>query len=229
MRTQATTDVTGHTRGRPKKTDNRVLTRDSIITQTLKLVDEEGIEGLSMRKLGRSLGVDPMAVYHYIPNKAALLDAVVEAVMKEIRLPERFFSMEPREAVTAGAVAYWKALRAHPHAVRILATRPALNEGSLEYVENVLSRLLAAGFSERQSLDTVNAIGNYIRGCLAMDASHALDSEEHRHGDLPERALDTQKFPSLLRVVSSEGTDYHPERTFMAGLEFLIRGIFPGT
>jgi len=91
-----------------------------------------------MRKLGQSLCVVPMAVYHYIPNKAALLDALVEAVMKEIRLPDNFLSMEPRNAIAEAARSYWSALHAHPRAVSVLASRPALNEGSLGYVEKSL-------------------------------------------------------------------------------------------
>ena len=81
MRSKPEEKAVGKSRGRPKQSEGRSLDRSVIVAHTLKLVDEEGLEGLSMRRLGQSLGVDPMAVYHYIPNKAALLDALVEAVM----------------------------------------------------------------------------------------------------------------------------------------------------
>lgn len=57
------------------------LSRERIIDTALALVDANGLEALSMRRLGAELGMDPMAAYYYVPSKAALLDAVVEAVM----------------------------------------------------------------------------------------------------------------------------------------------------
>ena len=62
------------------------LQREHIVSTALALVDREGLKALSMRRLGEELGVDPMAVYYYLPNKQALLDAIVEAVMASIDL-----------------------------------------------------------------------------------------------------------------------------------------------
>ncbi len=59
---------------------------EKIVSMALALVDREGLKALSMRRLGTELGVDPMAVYYHIPNKQALLDAIVEAVMASIDL-----------------------------------------------------------------------------------------------------------------------------------------------
>ena len=64
------------------------LTRERIVATALELVDREGPAALSMRRLGAELGVDPMAVYYHVPNKAALLDAIVEAVMAKIDLTD---------------------------------------------------------------------------------------------------------------------------------------------
>ncbi|HET6450954.1 MAG TPA: TetR family transcriptional regulator, partial [Spirochaetia bacterium] len=70
-------------RGRPARGSAEALTRQRIVAAALQIVDAEGLAALSMRRLGASLGVDPMAVYYHLPNKAALYDAIVEAVMAE--------------------------------------------------------------------------------------------------------------------------------------------------
>ena len=60
------------------------LTREMLTAAALRIVDGDGLEALSMRRLGSELRVDPMAAYRHIPNKGILLDEVVEAVMSEI-------------------------------------------------------------------------------------------------------------------------------------------------
>ena len=62
---------------------------ERVVETALALVDRDGLDRLSMRRLGAELGVDPMAVYHYIPNKAALLDGLTEAVMNELGIARR--------------------------------------------------------------------------------------------------------------------------------------------
>ena len=73
--------------GRPRAGEE-ALTRGRILVAALSLVDEEGIEALSMRRLAKELGVDPMAIYHHLPNKRALLSALVGQVFSGMRVPE---------------------------------------------------------------------------------------------------------------------------------------------
>jgi AcrR family transcriptional regulator len=60
------------------------ISRDQVLRAALAIVDLEGVEALSMRRLGRALGRDPMAVYRYAETKTALLDGVVELVLSEL-------------------------------------------------------------------------------------------------------------------------------------------------
>ncbi len=64
----------------------RRLSRERVVAAALRIVDRDGLEGLTMRALGRELGVDPMAVYHWVANKDELLGLIVEAVYAEIPL-----------------------------------------------------------------------------------------------------------------------------------------------
>src|SRR5208337_4377183 len=66
---------------KPREGSGLPLERERIVQTALELVDRDGLDALSMRRLGAELGVDPMAIYYHIPNKQALLEAIVEAVM----------------------------------------------------------------------------------------------------------------------------------------------------
>ena len=63
------------------------LTRERVLSVALQLVDDEGLDALTMRKLAAALGVEAMTLYHYLPNKAALLDGLVESVLDEPTRP----------------------------------------------------------------------------------------------------------------------------------------------
>ena len=70
-----------------KATHRVPLAREQIIERALAIVDSDGAESLTMRRLGQALGVDPMAVYHHLPNKTAVLDGIVELLWDGVRLP----------------------------------------------------------------------------------------------------------------------------------------------
>src|SRR5690242_7064299 len=68
--------------GRPRVGQER-LSREAILTAALQLVDDEGIDALTMRRLAATLGVNPMSLYHHLPNKAAVLAGLAELVFAE--------------------------------------------------------------------------------------------------------------------------------------------------
>ena len=64
------------------------LSREEIVDAALAIVDAEGLEALTMRRLGAALGVEAMTLYYHVPNKEALLDLTVERMRSEMRLPD---------------------------------------------------------------------------------------------------------------------------------------------
>ena len=74
---------------RKKAKGHPQLTAERVRDEALRLIEEEGLEGFSTRKLGRALGVEAMAIYWYYPSKEALLDAVVEALVSRMDPPAR--------------------------------------------------------------------------------------------------------------------------------------------
>jgi len=131
------------------------LSRERILRTALDLVDREGLEAISMRRVGEELGVEAMSLYNHVANKAAILDGIFETVLAELRAPKR--SPTWQAALGDRARALRAILRAHPNALPIFATRPAVTPASIAHVEAVLAALRDAGFSADDALSTRRA------------------------------------------------------------------------
>lgn len=123
---------TGERRGRSREPRSRPvaqsvgeatrepLSRARIVTAALELIEEEGLEGLSMRHLGRRLGVEAMALYHYFPNKAALLEAMATAAEDVEQVFGGFFAgmdftgMDAGQRIVAIGLRYIEFALSHP-------------------------------------------------------------------------------------------------------------------
>src|SRR6204780_5834015 len=95
------------------------IPRDVVLAAALELIDRDGVDGLSVRRLGRVLGRDPMILYRHAPNKAALLDGVAETILAQLKVD----SADPDWAAQLRAVArdYRALALAHPNALPLLA------------------------------------------------------------------------------------------------------------
>jgi len=133
----------------PKQERDR-LDRDRIVKAAVALVDREGLEGLSMRKLGRELAVEAMALYHYFPSKDALIDAIVEAVVGEMGAPSEAGSW--KERLRERFQSYRQLAQAHPHVFPLVGKRAVKNPEALAPVEQMLEILRGAGFSPEEAL-----------------------------------------------------------------------------
>jgi TetR/AcrR family tetracycline transcriptional repressor len=212
-------------RGRPVRRATLPLSRDRIVRAALELVDREGLPALSMRKLGASLRVDPMAIYYHVPGKAALYDALVEAVMGEISLPAPGAGTSPFERLKEAAYAYKAALLAHPNALPVVAARPVRTVGALRPVEVMLGFLLEGGLSPAQAFAAVDACGHFILGSLQAYVAHLTNSEVHAHEELQLESLPREEFPHVHEVVENAAEEYGFEYWFEFGLDALLRGI----
>jgi AcrR family transcriptional regulator len=144
------------------------LTRDVFVRAALGIVDREGLDALSMRRLGAEVGVDPMAAYRHFPNKDALLDGVVEAVISEVDLTVDG-SAPWREQITALARSYRAALLAHPAVAPLAASRPLGTPGSLRLTERSLEVLEDAGVGRHAAILAVNVMGIFVNGVVLVE------------------------------------------------------------
>lgn len=192
------------------------VTRETLLASALSIVDSEGLEALTMRRLGEALGVEAMSLYRHVANKDALLDAVHEAVLVGLRAPRR--TGDWAADARALARAFRRALLAHPNAVLLFATRPAVGHGSLEVVETTLALLEAPFPSLAQRVRVLQCLVAYVVGSVLTQRAAVAEVAALRYADLPPGA-----FPNLTRA-GAVMARYSQEREFELGLDALLAG-----
>ena len=218
------------TRGRPARDSSLALSREKIVKAAIRIVDQYGLSALSMRRLGALLGVDPMAIYHHLPNKAALYDAIVEAVMAEMDLgrgPARAAGPEapPRMRLMQMARSYRDALLNHPNALPVVATRPVRTPASLRPIERMLAVIAGLGFTPQESIAFVDVCGHFIMGWAQTYAAHLHGSELHDHGPVPIDDLPPEEFPNLHRLLNEVPSDDPFSAEFELGMNAILNGL----
>jgi TetR/AcrR family tetracycline transcriptional repressor len=204
-------------RGRPPR-----VSRDQILAAALRIVDADGLEQLTMRRLGTELDVDPMTVYGHVPDKTALFDGLIELVLAEVETPARTGAWENdfRAVAHAGRTT----LLAHPHVIPLLGTRPPVTEPAFALWESMTSILLGGGLSEEQAADGTDCLGRLLVGHALAEAGRPPVSDvgggEEEHGQA-QAALPADRYPALSRVQHANVT-HDPGRLFELALGGLI-------
>ena len=193
------------------------LSRRRILQAALELIDGEGLEGLSMRRVGQALQVEAMSLYHHVKDKAALLDGVYELILEPLAQPPAATSWVL--ALKAYALAFREALQAHPHAMPLFASRPAFTPASLAHVEGALALLRRAGFSPPASLQAFNILVAFVVGHALSSRPLEADSTNPDYS-----ALDAKSFPHLLEAAPHMETN-DLEAEFELGLDLLLKGL----
>jgi AcrR family transcriptional regulator len=138
------------------------LNRETILDAAVAVLDEHGMDGLSMRRLGTALGVEAMSLYHHLPNKASLLDGIHERILLSLPAPPAARSWQA--FVRHQAHALHDALLQHPNAIPLFATRPAATAAAIERLDRYLAILLGAGFRPLEALSIVQLVAQLVVG-----------------------------------------------------------------
>jgi AcrR family transcriptional regulator len=138
------------------------LSRERILDVALSIVDKEGLDALSMRRLGDALGVEAMSLYNHVPNKQALLDGIHERILSSVEAPPRTDDWKVYARHQARSL--HKTLCAHPNAVVLFATRPAGTTESYARLDAYLEMLRAAGFMPTESRSVIQIVLAFVVG-----------------------------------------------------------------
>ena len=202
------------------------LSRERVVAAALAIVDRDGLERLSMRALGRELGVDPMAIYHWFPNKRALLQGVLEAVMRE--LPAHTGDLDACRTWQEVAVATARGLRAtllaHPNAFAVVSSQPVLTAGGLEVLERTATELERRGLTPRQTITALNRLAELVVGSCLTEVGSAGDEDE----DLAtlEELVRPETFPTLAAAIAdADPAEDDWEARFERSLEIWMLGL----
>ncbi|MGZ8632039.1 MAG: TetR/AcrR family transcriptional regulator [Actinomycetota bacterium] len=169
------------------------LTPEAIVDAAMEVLDREGYDALSMRRLATSLGVVPMAVYRHFDDKAALLDAVLERATSEIELPGP--RVKPRTALAQIARRIRGAVLAHPALVPALVLRPSLGVSGLPLGERAHEALREAGITGERAGRDWSLLAMYALGFAIVEAPRV--APELVSGSMPSGLNEGELDPSL--------------------------------
>ena len=152
------------------------LTPERIYDAGLAIIDEVGVDGLSMRRLGAALGVDPMAVYHHVPNKEAVFHGIVRRVFADMPKPTETGAWQNR--VKKWAHAYWSVVASHPSLIVTIVTTPdAVAVAAPEANSSLYPALELAGLRPADVERAAAVIVDYVNGAVLAKAAGGLDQE----------------------------------------------------
>ncbi len=149
---------------RPSKDGRPPLTKEIIVDKAIELIDADGLEAFSMRRLGDALGVEAMAMYHYFPNKDAILDGVVARVIEQTGPAMPLESADWKTVMLSGPASAARALESHPKIGWLVLGRQYTTVQSLQMLEAPLAILRSAGFEGQDLIDAAHAIFAYSAG-----------------------------------------------------------------
>ncbi|MBN34970.1 MAG: hypothetical protein CMM46_09375 [Rhodospirillaceae bacterium] len=198
------------------------LSHARIVDAAVRLLDTEPGRDLTMRRLAGELGVDPMAIYHYVPSKKALLHAVVGRFLGVCDLPAAGVTWQER------AEALCRAFRAlahrHPGPFLIYVMHPEYADNEIALHEAAHAILHDAGFKAAQTVYAARQLLAYPETFAWSELTGRTgDYDDEERADL-EAALTTGNFP-ITRSLVGEITQPDVEDEFAFGLETMILGL----
>ena len=196
------------------------LSRRRVLEEAVRFVDREGLEALTMRKLGAELGVEAMSLYNHVPNKSALLDGMVEVLLGELEVPAETHSWEER--IREGYGAFRRLAHEHPNVFPLLVNRPPDTMDGAWLVEEFLKTLGEAGFDQETALHAFRALSSYTFGyAMAEIRGFALEPDGFRLGA---HGLSPEEFPRISELKPHlKSVDHDAEFEF--GLDLILAGL----
>jgi AcrR family transcriptional regulator len=188
-----------------------LLNRQMIIERALKIIDADGVAGLSMRRLASELGVSGPSLYHHFASKDAIIDAIIDAINSQIR----FDNTGPGWDDVLASYAYQlrALLIAHPHIVEALALRPVTQNSGLRIYEEIAARLSGCGWDPKFGREVILAVENLVYGAALMANAPDVDLTAGQQLIYP------QLTESLL------GPRKNPDDGFEVGFSALLQGL----
>ena len=209
---------------------NGKITRDVVLSTALELIDRDGVDGLSMRRLARELHRDPMTLYRHAKNKAALLDGVAETVLVQLKVDPTDSDWVAQLRTVARD--YRRLALAHPGVVPLLVTLPLATPlalrplGILRPIEDVLTLLTRAGFSGADALHIYRALFGFLHGHVLNELQELVENPDETDDllRLGLHRLPIGEFP-LLRSLAPVLASYDGAIELERGLDILLAGL----
>ena len=213
---------------KPRRRRRAPLTRERVLHGALALADAGGEEALTMRNLGKKLGVEAMSLYNHVANKEDIVDGLVEIVFSEIEVPTPGEG-DWQEAMRRRAFSVREALNRHRWAVGLMEGRMNPGPATLRNHDAVMGCLREAGFPFRAAVHALSVMDAYIYGFALQEKNLPFDAPEQ-----VSEVMDMQRekipamddYPYLVEVateMAKAGYDYATEFAF--GLDLILAAL----
>lgn len=215
------------------------LDLEKILAAAIRIIDVEGVDALSMRRLGAELGSGATSMYRHVRDKDELISLAFDAITGEIPLPAPGTPWE--DALVASAHGVRELFQRHRGFVLVIGRRSVLGPRTLELLERLLSILRAAGFPDVAAYHAVSAIANYVTGFTVLEiipglrgAGGAGVPEYRELMDAYVKQLPTQAYPNAAavapHVVGRDDEDFaYGVRAIVAGIRSVAAAGGPGS
>ncbi|MEV5965734.1 TetR/AcrR family transcriptional regulator C-terminal domain-containing protein [Kribbella sp. NPDC051952] len=199
------------------------LNRERVLRAAIALADRDGLEALTMRRLGQEVGVEAMSLYNHVKNKNDILDGIVDLVLGDIDVPPT--GTHWKVAMRRRSISAHEVLVAHPWAAVQIMSRFNIGPGMTRYLDATLGRLRESGFSVESALDAWHTLDSHLYGFtlqqlnLPFAADEAPRVSSHVLGGL---AMD--EFPHVVEVITHVMQSGRVE-SFEYGLDLILDGL----
>ncbi|WP_268788249.1 TetR/AcrR family transcriptional regulator [Nocardioides cavernae] len=203
------------------------MNRERTLAVALRVADGEGIEAVTMRRLGRELGVEAASLYHHLHGKDQILDGLVDVVAAEIELPDP--STEWREAISQRAHRTRTVLLSHRWAVSLMASRNTPGPATLGLLESGIRSFREGGFSIAAAAHAISTVDSYVHGFVLQEANLPFrdQSELAIMTTSIMEAFPATTFPYLFEMTVEHvlQPDYDYGKEFDSGLTLVLDGV----
>lgn len=200
------------------------LTRDAIVHAAIKMIDADDISGFSMRKLGKSLGVEAMALYHHFKNREEILEAVAEEITAEITANDAVDSGKSwQDQIKISSQTALDVMRSHKGALSLMLEHGKISAPWMMWHEQQLGILLGAGLPPREAIAAFRAISSYIFGFTGFETRYRPIMEKKDSVNVMIEEFRRSDYTNLKSATDYFRRDWDDQ--FDAGLDLLISGI----
>jgi AcrR family transcriptional regulator len=225
------------TRTANPRRERPALNRDLIVSEAVRLLDSEGIDALSMRRLATRLGAGATSLYSYIDSKDDLIELVVDEIYRQIQVPDATSAVSWRAAITRSAHSMRLIILQHPWVVSVLgdAGLAYLGPNMMRMSDGMLALFQAAGFAAEEAGHAMKTVAAYVIGVAISEAAwlNKLARSQWTERDWVERLWPSaekaaQAYPRLReRYAAQRGRDPEKmrEEAFGYGLERILDGL----
>jgi AcrR family transcriptional regulator len=197
------------------------LTRERVIDAALHIMDTEGLDAVSMRRVAREVGVEAMSLYNHVRDKDDLLNAVIERVMGGFVFPDR----GDDDWVAYGrrlAYAWRDVLRTHPTVMQLFAERKhGSSLDTMQPMEAALQVLRSAGLGEREAVQAFHTIGGFIFGYVMMESGYLPGGQPGEQAFPP---VPADRLPNVAACMPYLA-DCDFDEEFAFGLDLMLEGL----